>query len=103
MRIPLEIEIFADWHESDADVISVERVILQRAGLPDLDITDYLLQEELEQAENNVIHEREKAAELARSKREAQAEDRGAWLREIAQEGQAEALRAGVTQRRIGA
>lgn len=103
MKIHVELEVFADVHEDNNDHAKVRRVYLKRAGMPGLDITDWLLQTEIEQAERNVIHEREKAAELARSRKEAQAEDRGAWLREIAQESQAEALRAGVTQRRIGA
>lgn len=93
--IHLELKVSVLYHEYGDDRIEAERVVIRRAGLPDLDITDYLLQSEIEAAENATIDAIADAAELARSKREAQAEDRGAWRREIAQQARHEALRQG--------
>ncbi len=103
MDIHLEIQVSVLYHEYDNGRIEAEKVYIRRAGLPDLDITDYLFQAELEAAENATIDGIADALELARSKKEAAREDRGAYLREIAQEAQQEALREGVTQRRVGA
>lgn len=93
-QIHLEIAVTPDYELYDG-VPQLDRVVLSRAGLPDLDITDYLFQAEFEQAEQNVISAVEKARDSKQDRREA--------LVDYHRELQQEALRESAAQRRIGA